>query len=237
MPLLTAQFTETFWLDSSLAVDNVLTYDLPTALRHQQVCTQIRRRQQASSVGGQPTAMLWVGIDTEWGAGEGPPALLQFAAARRTWLVDIDALNVTDASRASLKLLLRWLFCTSGVQPVGFSFSRDMDKLVLLAPALRGTKGGVEPADSDNHAYQGVLDVQKVAAAFFPQKQNDRGKRRLEMPSLKKVCGQWLFHQMDKQEQCSDWNRRPLSATQVQYAALDAEVLLRLLPAMSNAQL
>jgi ribonuclease D len=52
------------------------------------------------------------------------------------------------------------------------------------------------------------------------------------MPSLKKVCEHWLRLRMSKEEQCSDWNLRPLSATQIQYAALDAEVLLRLLPAM-----
>ena len=33
---------------------------------------------------------------------------------------------------------------------------------------------------------------------------------------------------LDKREQCSAWGRRPLSAAQVRYAALDAAVLLDL---------
>ena len=34
--------------------------------------------------------------------------------------------------------------------------------------------------------------------------------------------------QLDKAEQCSDWDARPLRDAQVAYAALDAAVLLRL---------
>ena len=34
--------------------------------------------------------------------------------------------------------------------------------------------------------------------------------------------------ELDKREQAGDWTRRPLTESQVTYAALDAEVLLRL---------
>jgi hypothetical protein len=100
----------------------VLKYELVAAFGHQHVCREIRGRQQrVVGVGEercqeQPPAVLAVGIDTEWGAKNGPPAVLQFAAGRRAWLVDVDALAANDLGLEALKLLLHWLFCTDGVQ-------------------------------------------------------------------------------------------------------------------------
>ena len=47
-------------------------------------------------------------------------------------------------------------------------------------------------------------------------------------PSLGTCCAALLGRRLDKRAQCSDWARRPLSPGQVEYAALDAVVLLRL---------
>ncbi|MTD57405.1 DEAD/DEAH box helicase [Amycolatopsis pithecellobii] len=46
--------------------------------------------------------------------------------------------------------------------------------------------------------------------------------------SLREVCARELGVKLDKREQASDWTRRPLTDSQETYAALDAEVLLRL---------
>jgi len=46
--------------------------------------------------------------------------------------------------------------------------------------------------------------------------------------SLKAVCSRELGLTLDKSQQTSDWTRRPLTARQEAYAALDAEVLVRL---------
>jgi hypothetical protein len=48
--------------------------------------------------------------------------------------------------------------------------------------------------------------------------------------SLKAVCARELGIALPKDEQTSDWTTRPLTPTQLTYAALDAELLLRLLP-------
>lgn len=45
---------------------------------------------------------------------------------------------------------------------------------------------------------------------------------------LRDVCARELGVGLDKREQTGDWTRRPLTDSQVAYAALDAEVLLRL---------
>jgi ATP-dependent Lhr-like helicase len=41
--------------------------------------------------------------------------------------------------------------------------------------------------------------------------------------------------ELDKREQTGDWTRRPLTESQVTYAALDAEVLLRLFARFAEA--
>lgn len=46
--------------------------------------------------------------------------------------------------------------------------------------------------------------------------------------SLKIVCARELERNLDKKCQVSDWRKRPLSQSQLDYAALDAEVLIYL---------
>ena len=67
----------------------------------------------------------------------------------------------------------------------------------------------------------GVVDTLRVSRRL-------RGTKIDGGHSLKSVCARELGVQLDKSEQVSDWSRRPLSERQVAYAALDAEVLLRL---------
>ncbi|HSK03175.1 MAG TPA: hypothetical protein VK932_18110, partial [Kofleriaceae bacterium] len=46
--------------------------------------------------------------------------------------------------------------------------------------------------------------------------------------SLAAVCRRELDKVLDKTQQTSDWTRRPLTAAQLAYAALDVEVLVEL---------
>ena len=45
-------------------------------------------------------------------------------------------------------------------------------------------------------------------------------------PGLSQVARMFLQCRVDKTEQISDWDRRPLSHNQLVYAALDAEAML-----------
>jgi len=67
----------------------------------------------------------------------------------------------------------------------------------------------------------GVVDTLRVSRRL-------RGAKINGGHSLKMVCARELGVQLDKSEQVSDWSQRPLSDRQLAYAALDAEVLLRL---------
>lgn len=55
-----------------------------------------------------------------------------------------------------------------------------------------------------------------------------RGRKLEGGHSLKAVCLRELGVELDKGEQTSDWQRRPLSISQQSYAAMDVEILLRL---------
>jgi len=66
----------------------------------------------------------------------------------------------------------------------------------------------------------GVVDTIDLSRRKHPED----GKRH----DLKSVCERELGRTLDKRMQASDWSMRPLSPEQVEYAALDAEVLLSL---------
>ena len=59
------------------------------------------------------------------------------------------------------------------------------------------------------------------------ESRNYRGKQK-SGHSLAAVCERELGVQMDKSMQKSDWTSRPLTKAQMEYTALDAEVLLDL---------
>jgi ATP-dependent Lhr-like helicase len=68
---------------------------------------------------------------------------------------------------------------------------------------------------------EGVVDTLQVSRRL-------RGTKLAGGHSLKAVCERELGLTLDKTEQVSDWSQRPLSERQQAYAALDAEILLRL---------
>lgn len=67
----------------------------------------------------------------------------------------------------------------------------------------------------------GVYDTLEVSRRV-------RGREMAGGHRLAVVCQRELGVEMDKSAQTSNWGRRPLDAEQIRYAALDAEVLLRL---------
>jgi len=95
---------------------------------------------------------------------------------------------------------------------------------VLLGPAARRNR----------FCYPRVLDLQSVFATDnikMKQQQQSKGSRSTtsNLPGLKACVARYTSVPLSKDCQCSDWGRRPLSGAQLDYAGLDAAVLLVLL--------
>ncbi|CAE8605895.1 unnamed protein product [Polarella glacialis] len=163
---------------------------------------------------------LLVGVDTEWGESEdnrSPPSVVQLAALDRVWVLD------TALPRPSISSLIRWVFGCKRLKLLGFAFSHDIQRLASLAEDGDSAAGQLSA--------QEVVETEVVDLQLIAQRQTAKGCT----PGLKVVSEMWLGKTLDKTEQCSDWDRRPLSDSQLRYAAADAAVLLDIAHAMGLA--
>jgi prolyl-tRNA editing enzyme YbaK/EbsC (Cys-tRNA(Pro) deacylase) len=173
-----------------------------------------------------------VGIDAEWRPQSGSPvALLQIATRHEVFLVDTLTLCVRDADDAddadcagkeetdafaeALNRFLDDLFARRDVVKLGFGLEHDLKRLRRSFPESLSCVA--EPALLCRR--DGFVDVRTLCLLAFPE------KRKLKKTSLAVIVASVLGAYVDKTEQCSDWARRPLSLSQIEYAAADAHVL------------
>ena len=74
------------------------------------------------------------------------------------------------------------------------------------------------------HEWTGVLDLAPLC------RRHEAFSKSKQLPSLQSVVSNILHYQVSKSCQISDWTRRPLRPAQLQYAAIDAHILLRIVP-------
>lgn len=170
----------------------------------------------------------FVSFDSEFRTDNGRTELatIQFSVLKGgipvAWVVDLYP-NPTNMEYMSMSIdTLRWLFIESDVHLLGFAYRHDIS---LLSSFL----GEDIPLSSLK-----LWDLQPLAAHEIMKQGNGSV---LSLPGLKSCCSYYLEAdeggntrwELSKTEQCSDWARRPLTADQLQYAGLDAAVLLILL--------
>jgi len=152
---------------------------------------------------------VWLAVDTEWGDDKNArhcgPSIVQLALIDRVWVVDTAVLSTW------LQTFFGWLFSQPCLTFFGFAFGQDIVRLSALL------------GEGDFKLSVNVVDLQKLASA-------DRDKS--VTPGLKAIVAAHLGVTLDKREQCSDWDRRPLTDSQLTYAAADAAVLLDIAKAM-----
>jgi len=153
-------------------------------------------------------------------SGDTELATIQFSIIEEglpsAWVVDL--LPTQDEGYHSMTCdLLRWLFFESSTNIIGFSPRHDLHLLSLHL-------GEDVPKVSSSN----IWDMQLLAAHKMAE---DTGRGKDNMPGLKSCYSYFnmLPWTLDKAEQCSNWGQRPLSADQLEYAGLDAAVLLVLL--------
>ena len=164
-----------------------------------------------------------VGLDAEWRPRSGTPvAVLQVATRHEVFLVDMIELMAdegvdepassvdTGAGSVLLDAFLADLLASKTILKLGFGFSYDLSRMQRSYPSLGSVFGVME----------GLVDVKAVTLVAFPEK-----KTKLAKAGLATVVASILGMYIDKTEQCSDWQRRPLSHAQIAYAASDAHCL------------
>ena len=149
------------------------------------------------------------GFDAEWGEDDTGVHVLQVASLKCVVLIDILALSSSMEGCDALEKTVGRMFASSTM--VGFSCRQDISK-------LRGSRTGYKKKDNRYWLQDstGVVDLQKIVSKSDPS---------LTKFGLSRVCERFLGKPLDKSEQCSRWNSRPLSFRQRTYAALDAWVV------------
>lgn len=206
-------------------------------------------------------ARVGAGIDCEWRDPIEHCSLLQIAVGGTAWVIDTSESRHTDPKYGAALLAFGvWFFTFDAVARLGFGFRSDVRKIGCLLHKLTGMHGcdgagvrdnngsggdgsdggGAEGADSRgdtavpantrlidaNAGLQQTLDIQLVSQRVL-------GAR--DSPSLAAVANRMLGLTLDKTEQRSDWETRPLSETQLRYAGMDAWVLIGLDAALHRA--
>uniref|UniRef100_A0A914X0Z9 3'-5' exonuclease domain-containing protein n=1 Tax=Plectus sambesii TaxID=2011161 RepID=A0A914X0Z9_9BILA len=154
-----------------------------------------------------------VTFDVEWSAyrqfaGNNRASILQLTTAEQVYVIDLIQPETDDYKRALIKLLSA-LFGDELVIKIGFQ-SEDLRILRLAFPSC-----------IELYSPKKIVCISKVAAKII----QGAGKK-----TLSDLCATCLENKkpLNKAEQKSDWDRRPLRSSQLNYAALDAFCLMEL---------
>ncbi|KAM7093560.1 exonuclease mut-7 homolog isoform 3-T3 [Molossus nigricans] len=164
-----------------------------------------------------------VGMDLEWRpsfcpGGRPQASLMQVAVEGRVFLLDLPALSRPAGGRTSqaFSRLVSRLLSDPSITKLGYGMAGDLKSLGASCPALaqaqKQLQGGLD-----------LLRVHRQIRADMPAPRVDgaQGTRGLSL-----LVQQVLGKPLDKTQQLSNWDRRPLREEQLLYAAADAYCLL-----------
>ncbi|XP_076344692.1 exonuclease mut-7 homolog isoform X2 [Tachypleus tridentatus] len=176
-----------------------------------------------------------VGLDAEWkptfGISEPRISLLQMAVWDSVYLLDMIQLHQCLMPE-HWKLLIEDIFCNNKILKLGYSIKSDLQMLTRFIPSYK---------DQLKKLSQ-VVDLGNVFSKFqkdHPElvKASELCSTKRDSKGLSELTRIILGQALNKDEQFSDWERRPLRSTQIIYAALDAFCLLQIYEELYNRAL
>ncbi|XP_044763867.1 exonuclease mut-7 homolog [Coccinella septempunctata] len=158
-----------------------------------------------------------VGIDCEWkpsfGLQKSELALMQIATRQNVFILDVPALS--SKAPYAWSNLENMLFKKSNILKLGFSLLNDQ---AVIEDTISGLKFGSKQF--------GFLDLLSLWNALGKYPEVILPHAQSGGPSLSTLVHQCLGAPLDKSEQFSNWDKRPLRLSQLVYAALDAYCLI-----------
>ncbi|NXE81377.1 MUT7 Exonuclease, partial [Cochlearius cochlearius] len=170
-----------------------------------------------------------VGIDMEWRpsfgmVGKPRVSLLQIALKDEVFLFDLPRLleqAESEGEKEKLPRFIQMLYSDAAITKLGYGMSGDLSSLAATWSALKDT-------DKQARNVVDLLIVDKQVDVLSPeQSYEDRGFRQPEK-GLSLLVQHVLGKPLDKTEQLSNWEKRPLREEQILYAASDAYCLLEI---------
>ncbi|EGT33539.1 CBN-MUT-7 protein [Caenorhabditis brenneri] len=157
----------------------------------------------------------YVGFDSEWKP-TNVTSNKQLFFADKVWLVDVVELGNANVSDDWWQKFAVKLFIDNKFRIIGFDMRNDLDAMLTI-PALKN-----------------FLKIEKINNCFdlkrLAENICDVDMEILELPKktfkLADLTLHFLNVTLDKTEQCSNWQCRPLRKNQIIYAALDAVVVV-----------
>lgn len=161
-----------------------------------------------------------VGIDCEWkpnfGGQKNELALMQIATRQKVFILDI--IKIGTKVPELWQNLGKFLFNNCDILKLGFGFTSDILMIKQSLPDLNFTPKQIGFLD--------LLSLWKVLDKYPNVKLPFEGSR--SGPSLSTLVNQCLGFPLNKSDQFSNWEKRPLRDSQLVYAALDAYCLIEI---------
>lgn len=168
-------------------------------------------------------------FDTEWKPtiqSCNDVSLIQLAKRDMVYLVDVISLIQVKLSDEEWSLLGRWIFNNGEILKLGFAHSTDILMLMKFQPL------GIQSSQHTTHSYLDLQGLWQKVANFpdfkFPFHEDLPSH---SLSNLVKLC---FGKKLDKSNQFSNWQQRPLREEQISYAALDAFCLFEIFDVIGN---
>ncbi|XP_030142810.3 exonuclease mut-7 homolog isoform X2 [Taeniopygia guttata] len=179
-----------------------------------------------------------VGVDMEWKpsfgmVGKPRVALLQLALKDEVFLLDLPQLleqAETEGEKEKLPHFIQMLYSDATITKLGYGMSGDLSSLAATCSTLKDTEKqmqGVVDLLAVDKQLQWGKDSRKVDGLSPEHSHEQRGVRQPEK-GLSLLVQHVLGKPLDKTEQLSNWEKRPLREEQILYAASDAYCLLEI---------